>query len=135
MTKISRQISPEIFDQIYSFVNKQNMLSWQKKYSSEYWNCEFPKRRPQRRSAAGLLSALDGWEDTDLVNSSPLNSSPLVQENTPIPVRCCLLPAFRVRTVYTFVLGHVTESWPDCCHFDKQEIHFQVGKKISFIEK
>lgn len=29
MTKILRQISPEIFDQIYSLANKQNTLSWQ----------------------------------------------------------------------------------------------------------
>lgn len=123
MTKILRQISPEIFDQVYSLANKQNTWSWQQIFfgASAAW---LPCGR--------LAASMDGWEGAGLAEGTPSAPVPLCRG------RYCnssLLPAFWVKPVQPFVLCCVAGSWPACWHFDKQEIHSWVGKNISFMQE
>lgn len=108
MTKILRQISPEIFDQIYSLANKQNTLSWQIILLGAV---AVPLPAPPSEALCG--------------SRSPELQCPCAGQDS----SCWLLPAFWEKPVSPFVLCHVTQSSPGCCHFDKQEIHSQVGKK------
>lgn len=126
MTKILRQISPEIFDQVYSLANKQNTWSWQQIFfgASAAW---LPRRRP----AAGSLPPWMGEKVLAWPRAPP-------QPQCPSAGGYCnssLLPAFWVKPAHPFVLCCVAGSWPACWHFDKQEIHSWIGKKISFMQE
>lgn len=110
MTKILRQTSPEIFDQIYSLANKQNMLSWQILFLGAVAACLLPVL-PSQRSAAAELGT---------------------HPSAPVPCagqECCCCCQLRVNTASPPALCHATQSWPAAGIFANKKYILSLVKR------